>query len=99
MALEAPKAVPSATRPEACYDAARLLARLVIQASADEKLHQAERDRLPRIYLTRTVVLLREAIDSSPKLAEQIKADGDIKALEAKPQFQTIMNSLVDLQN
>ena len=96
LALEVPKTVPLARRPEACYNAARALARLVGQAGSDDKLPQAERERLTRIYLTRTVVLLREAIDSNPKLADQIKADRDIKALEKRPQFQTIMNTLVD---
>ncbi|MFI5454747.1 MAG: protein kinase [Isosphaerales bacterium] len=96
LALEVPKTVPPASGPQACFDAARVLARLVAQAGADGKLHQAERDRLTRIYLTRTVVLLREAIDSNPKLAEQIKADRDIKVVEAHPQFQAIMNTLVD---
>ncbi len=97
VALEAPKTVPVASRPQACYDAARALARLVDQAGADDKLSQAERDRLTRVYLTRTVVLLREAIDSNTKLAEQIKAEQDFKALEKHPQFQAIMNTLVDL--
>ena len=91
-----PKVVPAASRPQACYDAAKVLARVVNQAGADDKLSQAERDRLTRIYLTRTVVLLREAIDSNPKLADQIRADRDIKALEKHPQFQAIMNTLVD---
>jgi eukaryotic-like serine/threonine-protein kinase len=98
LALEVPKTVPTASRPLACLDASRVLARLVAQAGADDKVPQAERDRLSRLYLTRTVVLLREAIDSNPKLAEQIKADRDIKILESRPLFQTIMNTLVDLE-
>ena len=56
-----------------------------------------QRDSLSRKYLTRTVVLLREAIDSGPELAEQVKADIDIKALESRPQFQTLMSGLVDV--
>jgi hypothetical protein len=97
LALEVPKTVPLTSRPQACYDAARVLARLVAQAGTDDNLAQSERDRLARIYLTRTVVLLREAIDSNPKLADQIKEDRDIKALERRPQFRAIMNTLVDL--
>ena len=58
-------------RAQACFDAARLLARLVTQVGGDDKLAQAERDRLTRNYLGRTIVLLREAIDTNPKLAEQ----------------------------
>jgi hypothetical protein len=96
-ALELPQVVPSAQRGQACLDAARILARTVSQASADDKLAQAERDRLPRQYLGRTIILLREAIDSNPKLADQIKNDPDIKLLESRAEFQTIMNSLVKL--
>jgi hypothetical protein len=96
LALDVPKTVSLASRAQACYDAAQLLARLVAQVGADDNLPQAERDRSTRNYLTRAIVLLREAIDGGPKLAEQIKADPDIKALESRPQFQTIMNSLVD---
>jgi serine/threonine protein kinase len=95
-ALEVTKAAPLASTPQACFDAARVLARLVTQAGGDSKLHQEERERLTRIYLTRTIILLREAIDSNPMLAEQIKTDSDIKILEAHPQFQRIMNTLVD---
>ena len=57
---------------------------------------QADRDRLTRNYLGRTIVLLREAIDSSPTLADQIKTDPDIKPLESRPEFHTIMNTLVN---
>ena len=62
------------------------------------KLAQAERDRLTRSYLGRTVVLLREVIDTDPKLAEQIKTDADIKLLQSRPEFQTMMNTLVNVQ-
>jgi hypothetical protein len=97
LALEVPRTVPIAARPEACYDAAQVLARLVVHVDADQKLPQSEHDRLTRHCLARTVVLLREAIDAGPKLAEQIKGDPDIKALETRPRFRTIMNSLVEL--
>ena len=85
-----------AGRPQACYDAARVLARIVEQAGADNGLSAAERERVARVYLTRTVVLLRDAIDSNVNLADQIKIDPDIKVLEKRPQFQAIMNTLVD---
>jgi tetratricopeptide (TPR) repeat protein len=97
LALEVPKTVPLTSRAQGCYDAARVLARLVKQASTDDRLTHPERDRLSRVYLTRTVVLLREAIDSNTKLAEQIKAEQDFKALEKHPQFQAIMNTFVDI--
>ena len=96
-ALELPQAVPSRQRGQACLDAARILARLVSQASANDKVAKAERDRLTRQYLSRTIILLREASDFNPKLADQIKNDPDIKLLESRAEFQTILNSLVKL--
>jgi serine/threonine protein kinase len=96
-ALKVPQAVPDADRGQAYLDAARILARLVIRAGADERLAQADRDRLTRQYLGRTVVLLREAIDANPKLADRIKKDPEFKALESRPEYQTMMNTLVNL--
>ncbi len=96
LALELPNVVPSSSRDQACFDAARVLARLVTQANADPKLAEAPRKELTRNYLGRTIVLLREAIDTNPKLADQVKTDPDIKALESRPEFQTIMNTLVN---
>jgi serine/threonine protein kinase len=96
LALEVPTSVPMANRAQACYDAAQVLARLVAQLGVDAKLSQPDRDRLTRNYLTRAVVLLREAIDAGPTLAEQVKADPDIKALGSRPEFRTILNNLVN---
>jgi serine/threonine protein kinase len=96
VALEVPKTVPPASRASACYDSAQVLARLVGQLSSDDKLPQVQRDRSTRQHLARTIVLLREAAEGGPKLLEQIKTDPDIKALESRPQFQAIMNDLVD---
>ena len=96
-ALRVPRAVPDAGRGEACLDAARILARLVALVGADPKLVPADRDRLIRPYLGRSIVLLREAIDSNPKMAGRIKDDPAIKVLESRPEFKTMMNSLVDL--
>ena len=95
-ALELPNAVPASARDQGCFDAARILARLVTQVGADGKLAPDERQQLTRNYLGRTIVLLREAIDTNPKLSAQIKADADIKSLESRPEFQTIMNTLVN---
>ncbi len=98
IALEIPKTVPASRRAEGCLDAARVLARVVTRASGDEKLSQEERDRLRRSYLRRTAVLLSEVIDTDPKLAEQIKTDADITLLRSRPEFQTIMDTLVNVQ-
>jgi serine/threonine protein kinase len=96
LALEVPKTVPNSSRGEACYDAAQVFARLVTQIAADQKLAQPERDRMARNYLSRTVVLLREAMDAGPEIADQVQSDPDIKALGARPQFRALMSNLVD---
>ena len=96
-ALEVPNAVPNSAHGQGCLDAARVLARLVTRVDADQKLPQGDRKQSTRNYLGRTIVFLREAIDSDPKLADQIKNDADIKTLESRPEFQTIMNTLVNL--
>src|SRR5262249_32866115 len=44
--LEVPNAVPASSRAQGCFDAARLLARLVSQAAADRRLASNERDQL-----------------------------------------------------
>ena len=97
LVLKMPPAVPDAARGQAYFDAARILARLVTRVSTDEKLAPADRDRLTRNSLGRTIVLLREAIDTDPKFAARIKQDPDIKALASRPEFATMMNTLVDL--
>jgi tetratricopeptide (TPR) repeat protein len=96
-ALRMTRVVPDAGRGEACFDAARILARLVGLVDADAKRVPADRERMVRPYLGRSIVLLREAIDSNPKLAGRIKDDPAIKALDSRPEFKTMMNSLVDV--
>ncbi len=98
LALEVPQVVPTAERGQGCHDAARILARLVTQVSADTRLEKAERDKLARNYLGRTIVLVRDAIDSKPELEDRIKNDPDIKLLESRPEFRTIMTTLDKLK-
>ncbi len=95
VALELPAAVPIAARGQACLDSARILAKLVAKAVTDGKLTKDNRDRLVRGQIGRAVVLLREAIDANPKLADTLKADPDFKPLEAHEEYQAIMSTLV----
>ncbi len=59
---------------------------------------ETERNRLTRNYLGRTIVLVSEAIDGSPKRSDEIKKDPHIKALESRPEFRTIMDALESVQ-
>jgi serine/threonine protein kinase len=95
-ALDVPSAVPASHRAQGCLDAARSLARLLTHAATDQKLAAGDREQLSRSYLGRTVVLLREVIDSRENLIEEIRTDPDIKQLESRPEFQVIMNTLVN---
>ena len=79
------------------FDAARILARCVSQAQSDRNLTPDRRDEIARRYLGRTVVMLREAIDANSKLAEPMKTDPLFKGLRERPEFQTMLNNVVDL--
>jgi serine/threonine protein kinase len=94
-ALEVPNAVPASLRAQGCLDAARSLARLVAHAANDPELPADKREQVARNYLARTVVLLREVIDTKESLIEEIRKDPDIKGLESRPEFQTLMSTLV----
>jgi tetratricopeptide (TPR) repeat protein len=96
LALELPTIVPPAARPQACYDAAGILAQVAAKLGDDGKAPQDERDRQIRSYLTRTAVLLREAIDANPKLADEVKNDASFQAFRTRPEFQSILSTLVD---
>ena len=93
-ALELPRTVLARDRAHGCLDAARILAQVVAQADADAKLSDSERTQLTRNYLSRTMVLLSEAVDASPKLAGQVKNDPHINALKSRPEIKTILDAL-----
>jgi serine/threonine protein kinase len=95
-ALELPGAVPPSVRAQACYDAAGVLARAVDRIAADPKLPEATRDRLIRNDLARAAILLREAIDTNPKLAGKVSQEAQFRQLKSRSEFQTILNVLVD---
>jgi tetratricopeptide (TPR) repeat protein len=82
---------------QGCLDAARILARSASQIQSDTKITSSRKDELERKFLGRTVVMLREAIDVNTKLAESIKNDPVFKELRNRPEFQTMLSSLVDL--
>jgi hypothetical protein len=96
LALEVPRIVVNAARPPACLSAARVLAHVVTQVGGDKKLNAVERERLTRKSLGRTLMLLREAIDADPKLVGEIKIDKDFTALSSRPEFQAILDTLVN---
>jgi hypothetical protein len=91
--LELPKIVSAPERSQACLDAARILAQVVAQVEAITKLPETERSRLARQYLGRTIVLVTEARDGSPKRSEEIKQDPHLKALESRPEFRTVVDA------
>ncbi len=96
-ALWAARVVPDSARGEVCFEAGRILAGAVKRVGDDPGLVPADRDRLTRPYVGRVLGLLRDAIDTDPKLAAHIQADPDIKSLESRPEFKTMLNSLVEV--
>ena len=93
-AVELAKAAPDSA--QGCLDAAKILAQCATRLQADSKLTPARKDELGRQFLGRTVVLLREAVDANSKLAKQIKNDPVFNDLRERPEFQTMLSSLVE---
>ena len=73
------------------------MARLVNRICSDTKLAPTQRDRLAHNYAGRVALLLREAIDTDPKLAETIKVDAEIQKLASRPEFRELMSIVLKL--
>ena len=99
IAADLSTAVPVSKRPQACVDAARIMARLIDKVGGDATRQQSERERVTRSYCGRLALFLREALDADPKLAEPIKSDADIKGIYSHPEFREIIDSLVHLSS
>jgi serine/threonine protein kinase len=97
-ALEIPRASPASEHSEGCLTAARILARVSAQSSSDATLTRNQRDELGDEYLPRAIVLLREAIDAKPELGERIKNEKEFNEIRSRPEFTTMLNSLVDVK-
>ena len=93
--LEIPKAAPGSG--EALFDAARVLARCMVQASGDSKLDKAVREDMDRKCLGRIVVLVRDSIDLDPKLLDRIKADSSLSGILSRPEFKGWLGNLAEL--
>src|SRR5262249_29956418 len=94
-AIDLAKAAPDPGQGH--YQAARVLARCATTIQGDAKLASARKEELGRKCLARTVVMLREAVDADTKLGDRIKADPVFKQLLDRPEFQGMLDSLVDL--
>jgi tetratricopeptide (TPR) repeat protein len=97
-ALAIPRAFPMSERSQGCLAAARILAGVSRKAGADTKLTQSQREEFGATYLPRTIVLLREAIDARPELGERIKTEEEFREIRSRPEFTTMLNSLVDVK-
>jgi tetratricopeptide (TPR) repeat protein len=93
-ALRMPKA---ANAPGAVHvAAAEILARIARRVHDDTGLDASLRNDLERKCLGSVVVMLREALDADPKLADRIKAEAAFKDLLDRPEFQALLGDLVD---
>jgi tetratricopeptide (TPR) repeat protein len=91
MARAAPEPA-AATR----FAAAKLFARSATLVREDTRLDPARRQKLLRGSLGSTVVMLREAIEGDPKLAAALESEPVFKKLRDQPEFENMLNSLVD---
>jgi eukaryotic-like serine/threonine-protein kinase len=98
IAVDLPRTVPASSRPRACFDAARVLARRVGRLGSNTRITDADRAKIARTDIGRLALFLREAIDVDPKLAEPIKTDADIKGIASRPEFLAIIQTVVDLR-
>ena len=94
-AIDLPKAAPASE--QGSLDAAKLMARCVAVANEDRQLDRARREEIGHKCTGRIAILLREAIDSSPKLGERLKSDPELAPILARPEFQGLLGSLVNL--
>jgi hypothetical protein len=93
-ANDLPKAAPASE--QRYLDAARLLARCVAAANQDSQLDRSRREEIGRKCAGRIAILTREAIDSNPKLGDRIKSDSELSPFLARPEFQSLLGSLVN---
>lgn len=94
-AVEIPKAAPSSEQGP--LEAARVLAHCLVTAREDHRLDGARRDEISRRCTGRIAILLREAVDANPRLGDRLKADPDLAPILARPEFQGLLGSLVNL--
>jgi len=94
-AIDLPKAAPASE--QGYLDAAKILVRCVAVANEDRQLDRSRRENIGRKCSGRIAILLREAIDSNPKLGERIKSDSELSQILARPEFQNLLGGLVNL--
>ena len=95
VAIDLPKAAPASE--QGYVNAAKLLARCAAMANEDRQLDGPRREEIGRKCAGRIAILLREAIDSNPKLGDRIKSDPELSPIFARPDFQNLLGSLVNL--
>ncbi len=89
--------VPSASG-QAYVDAAKLLSQGMSAASKDAQLEPPRREQIGRQCSGRIAVMLRQALDTNPKLAEKIKSDADFAPLLTRPEFRNLLGNLGEAQ-
>jgi serine/threonine-protein kinase len=85
--------VPSASG-QGYLEAARLLGREMAAANKDTQLEPPRREQIGRQCSSRIAVLLRQALDANPKLAEKIKSDDELSPLLARPEVRNLLGNL-----
>ena len=95
-AVELRKAAPASDQGP--LDAAKLMAALLGGGQQDDRqLDRPRREEIGHKCIGRIAILLREAIDSNPKLGQRIKSDPELAPILARPELQSLLGSLVNL--
>ena len=74
-------------------DAAKLLARDMDAAGKDTQLDPARREQIDRQCAGRIAVMLRQALDANPKLADKIKSDAALSPLFNRPEIHSVLGN------
>jgi len=79
-------------------DAAKLLAHDMAVANQDAQLDPARRGQISRQCSGRIALMLRQALDTNPKLAGKIRSDPELSPLLARPEFRSLLGNLGEVQ-
>jgi eukaryotic-like serine/threonine-protein kinase len=90
-AVEMSKVPPPSSH--AYLDPAKLLAHGMTAATQDAHLTSAQREQVIQQYSGEIAMLLRQAMDASPKSRERIKSDPDLSPMLARPEFQSLLGT------
>ncbi len=89
-----PEGTPAKDKGDACYLAARFLARCIAVADKDASISRQERVQLCRRYTDRAVALIDKAVANGFADSDALTRTEDLAGLRARPDFQRVLHRL-----